>query len=165
MFFLLFRRFLLGVGILGCLGRFLFSAWFIPTDRVIYIGVFNGLSLWIRKNELRRFAVFTFVKGVMLRPPIVLFKLFGGDPYPPFTECTLGLYWQFLLKNLEVRGLNVESYFSEYFELKIKSAYLKALYEVRDLLQSGYDKAKLLEWLDEKISSLQEEIAEEISGY
>ena len=59
----------------------------------------------------------------------------------------------------------MESYFSEYFELKVKSAYLKALYEVRDLLQSGYDKAKLLEWLDEKISSLQEEIAEEISGY
>lgn len=58
-----------------------------------------------------------------------------------------------------------EAQLSEYYELKLKSSYLKALYEVRDLLQSGYDKAKLLEWLDEKISSLQEEIAEEISGY
>ena len=50
-------------------------------------------------------------------------------------------------------------------DLKTKAAYLRALYEVRDLIQSGYDKTKLLEWLDEKISNLQEEIAEEISGY
>ena len=63
-----------------------------------------------------------------------------------------------------VMGL-FEAQLSEYYELKLKSSYLKALYEVRDLLQNGYDKTKLLEWLEEKISSLQEEIAEEISGY
>ena len=45
-------------------------------------------------------------------------------------------------------------------EVKAKSAYLKALKEVKDLIEEGYTKEMLLEWLNEKIENEMEEICE-----
>jgi len=50
--------------------------------------------------------------------------------------------------------------FNEIMGIKIKSAYLKALKEVRELVEGGYTKEMLLEWLNEKIEKEMEELYE-----
>jgi len=47
----------------------------------------------------------------------------------------------------------------EITRLKVKSAYLKALIEVKELVEKGYTREMLLEWLNEKIERKKEEIS------
>ena len=50
--------------------------------------------------------------------------------------------------------------------LKVKAAYLKALYEVREVIEiKDINKPMLLEWLEEKIDSLQKELAKILCEY
>jgi hypothetical protein len=51
-------------------------------------------------------------------------------------------------------------------DLKVKAVYLKALYEVREVVEmKDFNKPMLLEWLEEKIDNLQKELARTICEY
>ena len=43
--------------------------------------------------------------------------------------------------------------------IKVKSAYLKALIDVKELVEEGYTREMLLEWLNERIERKKEEIS------